>query len=131
MKTSSGADLRPRPRTISPWICVLINQGAFPGLGTVMMGRRVGYAQAVIMVAGFFLTMGFLLWYLACIGRYAANSTWTEAYFKSLYRPYQWSLYWGLGLCATAWVWSLFSSIAMLRASRKPGPPPLRPPAKE
>ena len=119
MKTSSGASLQPRPRTISPWICALINQGAFPGLGTVMMGRRVGYAQAAIMLAGFFLTMGFLIWYLICVGRYAANSTWSEDYFRSLYQPYQWSLYWGLGLCAAAWTWSLFSSIAMVRASRK------------
>ena len=119
MKTSSGANPPRRPRAVSPWICALVNQGAFPGLGTLMMGRRVGYAQAAIMVAGFFLTMGFLVWYLVCVGRYATNSTWSEAHFKSLYQPYRWSLYWGLGLCAAAWFWSLFSSLAMLRAGRK------------
>jgi hypothetical protein len=97
---------------------VAINQLAFPGLGTLMMGRRIGYAQATIMVAGFVLTMAFLVWYLICAGRYAANPSWDEAQFTSLYRPYQWALSWGLGLCAVAWIWALFSSIAMLRASR-------------
>src|SRR5262245_30116821 len=121
MKTSSGASLRPRPKTISPWICALINQAAFPGLGTLMTGRRVGYAQAAVMLAGFFLTMGFLIWYLVCVGRYAVNPTWSEDHFKSLYHRCTWSLYWGLGLCAVAWVWSLFSSIAMVRANRTPG----------
>ena len=42
----------------------IVNQLAFPGLGTLMMGRRVGYAQAAVMLAGFFLTMGYLLWHL-------------------------------------------------------------------
>jgi hypothetical protein len=97
----------------------IVNQLAFPGLGTLMMGRRVGYAQAAIMVAGFCLTMGFLVWYLICVGRYAANPSWDETKFTSLYRPHQWSLYWGLGLCAAAWVWALFSSIAMLREGRE------------
>jgi hypothetical protein len=124
MKTSSGATLRPRPKTVSPWICALINQGAFPGLGTMMMGRRSGYAQAAIMLAGFFLTMAFLIWYLICVGRYATNTTWSKDQFTSLYRPYKWSLYWGLGLCVAAWVWSLFSSIAMVRADLKSRPPP-------
>ena len=83
------------------------------------MGRRVGCFQAAIMVAGFLLTMGFLVWYLICVGRFAVNPTWDEAHFTSLYRPYKPSLYWGLGLCAAAWVWALFSSIAMVRESRK------------
>jgi hypothetical protein len=96
----------------------LVNQLAFPGLGTLMMGRRVGFAQAAIMLAGFFLTMGYLFWYLISAGRYAANPNWDEAQFTSLYRPYKWSLCWGLGLCVVSWVWALFSSIAMLRAAR-------------
>jgi hypothetical protein len=117
MKTSSGTTRAPRKR-VSPWLCALINQGAFPGLGTILSGRRIGYAQAAIMLAGFFLAMGFLIWYLVCAGRYAMNSNWSEAEFTSLYRPYKWSLRWGLGLCAVAWVWALFSSAAMLRGAR-------------
>jgi hypothetical protein len=118
MRTSSGAPNRPLAKRSHAVLWALINQLAFPGLGTLMMGRRVGYVQATIMLAGFCLTMGFLLWYLVCVGRYAAHPNWEEAKFTSLYRPYKWSLYWGLGFCAAAWVWALFSSIAMVRAAR-------------
>ena len=111
--------MRRPPKRPSASLCAVVNQLAFPGLGTLMMGRRVGYLQAAIMVAGFLLTMGFLVWYLICVGRFAVNSTWDEAHFTSLYRPYKPSLYWGVGLCAVAWVWALFSSIAMVRGSRK------------
>jgi hypothetical protein len=126
MKTSSGAPNRPLSKRPPAVLWAIVNQFAFPGLGTLMMGRRVGYAQAAIMLAGFALTMGFLLWYIVCIGRYAVNPSWDETQFTSLYRPYKWSLYWGLGISAVAWFWALFSSIAMLRAARSgPQPPPI------
>jgi len=118
MKTSSGAPNQPLAKRPPALLWALVNQLAFPGLGTLMMGRRSGYAQVAIMLAGFFLTMGFLLWYLACVGRYVANPSWDESEFQALYRPYKWSLYWGLGFCAVAWVWALFSSIAIMRAAR-------------
>jgi uncharacterized oligopeptide transporter (OPT) family protein len=118
MKTSSVPPNQPVPKRPPAVLWALVNQLAFPGLGTLMMGRRVGFAQAVIMLTGFFLTMGYLFWYLISAGRYAANPSWDETQFASLYRPYKWSLYWGLGLCAVSWVWALFSSIAMLRAAR-------------
>ena len=124
MKTSSGAPNRPLSKHPPAVLWAIVNQLAFPGLGTLMMGRRVGYLQAAIMLAGFALTMGFLLWYLVCAGRYAVNPSWDETRFTSLYRPYKWSLYWGPGLCAVAWVWALFSSIAMMRAARTEAPPP-------
>ena len=118
MKTSSGAPNRPLSKRPPAVLWAIVNQLAFPGLGTLMMGRRAGYAQAAIMLAGFSLTMAYLLWYLVCAGRYAVTPSWDEAHFTSLYRPYKWALQWGLGLCAVAWFWALFSSIAMLRAAR-------------
>jgi hypothetical protein len=102
----------------SPWVWALLNQLAFPGLGTILGGRKVGYAQAAVMVAGFLLAMGFMGWFLVCVFRYAAHPGWTEADFRALYRPYRWALFWGFGLCALAWVWSLFSSVAMLRSPK-------------
>ena len=35
------------------WACVLANQGALPGSGTLTAGRRIGYAQAALALAGF------------------------------------------------------------------------------
>ena len=123
MKTSSGAPNPPPAKRPPALLWAIVNQLAFPGLGTLMMGRRVGYAQAAIMLAGFFLTMAFLLWYLVCAARHAFNPNWDEAKFTSIYRPYIWSLYWGLGLCAVAWLWALFSSIAMVRKARTEAKP--------
>src|SRR5437667_5708905 len=100
MKTFSGPPNPQPPKRAPAWLWALVNQLAFPGLGTIMMGRRLGYLQAAIMLAGFFLTMGFLVWYLVCAGRYASDPSWSEADFVSRYRGYQWSLYLGLALCA-------------------------------
>ena len=117
MKTSSEATQNSSHRNLSPWICVAINQAAFPGLGTILSGRRIGYVQATIMLIGFFLTMAFMLYYLTCAARYATTATWTEAEFSSKYKPYLWALYWGIGSCVIAWIWSFASSLQILRGN--------------
>ena len=96
-------------------VWALINQLAFPGLGTIMTGRKTGYAQAAIMVSGFLLSVGFLVWMIVCGVRYMNHPNWSETEYRAQYQPYLWSLRWGLGLCALAWCWALFSSAAMLR----------------
>jgi hypothetical protein len=112
----------PKPVKRTPiWVCVLINQGAFPGMGTILAGQRSGYAQASIMVIGFLLVMGYMAVYLTAVTRYVmGGNAWTEADFHSKYRPYLWALYNGLGLCLVAWVWALFSSLAMWRKRNDP-----------
>ena len=69
MKTASGPpqSIRRRPPA---WVCGLINLAAFPGLGTVLAGRRGGYSPAIIMVGGFVLVMGYMLWYLGAVVPY-------------------------------------------------------------
>ena len=119
MKTSSAPPGQPPARKPSVWLCVIINQLAFPGLGTIMAGRRAGYLQAASMLAGFFLTMGFLVWFIVCALRWAGHHEWSEADFRATYRPYKWALYWGLGLCAVSWIWSLFSSVSLLRQRKE------------
>jgi hypothetical protein len=88
----------------------------------VLAGRRAGYPQAIIMVAGFVLVVGYLLLYLSAAVHFMINSTWTEAEFHARYRPYLWALYDGLGLCLVAWIWALWSSVILWRdrASAKP-----------
>ena len=119
MKTASGPprSIRRRPPA---WVCVLINLAAFPGLGTVLAGRRGGYSQVIIMVGGFVLVMGYMLWYLGGVVHYMMNSNWSEAEFQARYRPYLWALYYGLGLCLVAWVWALWSSIKVWRNRNAP-----------
>lgn len=105
-------------RKAPAWLCAAINQVAFPGLGSIMAGQRVGYPQALVMVAGFCFTMGYLLIYLSAVIRYVQHSGWSEADFHAAYRPYQWALGVGLPLCGVAWVWAGFTSLSMLKDAR-------------
>lgn len=96
-------------RQIPAWTLIAINQAAFPGLGTILAGRRVGWIQAVLMVAGFMLTVGFLVFYLACVTAYVRGHL-AELEFKARYQPHLWTLHWGLICCAVSWCWALASS---------------------
>ena len=107
------------PRRKSAWSAVLINQLAFPGLGTIISGRRIGYVQAAIMLTGFLLTMGFFIYYFVCVVRFFSNAGGTREEFVAMFRPYLWSLYWGIGLSALAWFWSLKSSLEILKQEKQ------------
>src|SRR5712692_7572268 len=108
--------LQPLSRS-KAWVCVAMNQLAFPGLGTVMAGRKIGYFQAAIMLAGFFLAMGFMLLYLIAVVRFLSHSEWNEAEYRALYRSSAWAGISGVALCLAAWCWAWFSSISILRSS--------------
>jgi len=41
---------------LGAWLCLLANVIALPGLGSIIAGKRVGYAQALLALAGFGLT---------------------------------------------------------------------------
>src|SRR5258708_301867 len=100
------------------WVCVMINQLAFPGMGTVMAGRRVGFAQAAILLAGFFFAIGFLFCSFTPLFGLLAHSEGGEGQYEQLYRPYAWAGLSGLALCVIAWFWALLSSLGILRASQ-------------
>lgn len=95
----------------------MVNQLAFPGLGTIMTGRKIGYAQATLMVAGFLMTVGFAGWVIVCGVRYLQHPEWGEAQYRAQYQPYFGWLRWGLAFCAVAWVWALGSSVSMVRGA--------------
>jgi len=103
-------------------MCAAINQLAFPGLGTIMAGRRIGYLQAVIMVVGFVLTTGFMLWFIVIAVRHTLNTGGPAPDFAALSAPYAWIGKSGSALSLLAWCWSLVSSINVLRAARKTPP---------
>lgn len=112
--------MSPRARA---WLCAGLNQLAFPGLGTILAGRRIGYLQAGLMLGGFILATGFMLWYIFCALSYAANAHWTEATFRSQYEPFKWTFYVGLILCGLAWAGAMISSLSLLRAARTAAEP--------
>ena len=104
------------------WTCAVVNQLAFPGLGTIMAGRRIGFVQAPVMVAGFILVMAFMgVWFLALF-RLATDPAWTDAQFNAQWRSWAWAGLWGALLCGIAWCWALVSSIAIVRQAQHTPP---------
>src|SRR6185295_12947044 len=79
------------------WVCVVVNQLAFPGLGTIMAGRRIGFPQAAVMLLGFFLAVGFMAWFIFCALRGISVAS-SEDQFHAGYRPYLWAGGTGLAL---------------------------------
>ena len=95
------------------WTYVAINLLAFPGLGTVMAGRRIGYVQATLMVGGFILVLGYFGWTMA--GLYQLSMSGDEVAWRHHFRTGIWAGLGGFALCLVAWVSALLSSIRMLR----------------
>ena len=118
MKTTPSSPQSTR-KPLPAWVLVIINQLAFPGLGTILAGRRAGWPQAALMVVGFCLTMTFLLWYLWCCLRYLREPNWDEGNWYASYAPLFWALRYGLGFSGVAWLWAWLDSLAILRAAKR------------
>ena len=123
------ADSRDKNPASRAWMCVLVNSLAFPGLGTIMAKRPVGYAQAALMLAGFGVFMAFMLWFFAGLLQAAGDISADLMGFYKLVWSRAWLAGLGLGLCAIAWVWALFSSLAIMRKAREAMRPPPVPPS--
>jgi len=104
----------------------LINQLATPGLGSLMAGRFIaGTGQLVLAVTGFIF---FVLWFLAVMREFYGQ---IEGNVEI--RPVGWLGFTGMGIFAAAWLWSLATSISLVREARRnrttlfenPQPPPL------
>jgi hypothetical protein len=120
MKKSSAA------KPLSPAAarnCFLMNQFATPGLGS-LMGRRIlpGIGQLVLALAGFALV---LVWFVLVMKKY-------YGLMKDYYTPMDdqpavsYTRYFlaGASLFALAWIWSLVTSLSLLREGKVPEPPP-------
>jgi hypothetical protein len=106
---------------------VLINQFAFPGLGTRLAGRRWGWAQMTLMLAGFILSMGFVGWYLVATARLLTTSNASEEAWRADLVRLGWIGWTGLALVIVAWCWAGLSSLAIWReASSQPPPFPTK-----
>ena len=116
-------------KVLSPgkaWSYLALNQLAFPGLGTVMAGRRFGYMQATIMVIGFILTTVYFLATVSSLVSSAMdlnpNNTLGPGELRAQLHHYAWIGKSGGVLSAIAWCWSLISSISMVRHAQKEPP---------
>jgi len=108
------------PRIISrkrALVCLGMNAFGLPGLGTIMAGRAIGYVQAALMCLGFFLFMGFMMWYLgSSVGSFKRFMLTGIPEDPTIhYQPWLWVLWLGLALSFISWIWSLISSLIILR----------------
>jgi hypothetical protein len=104
------------------WSCAAMNQLAFPGAGTVMAGRKVGYYQATIMVAGFLISVSFMVWYIGSMLHGVFDMETNEQMLRDNFTRHRWILFDGLLLCGIAWFWALMSSIEILRSAQREPP---------
>ncbi len=106
----------------------MVNQLAFPGLGTIFGGQKIGYAQAGVMLAGFFITMGYLCWFIFRQTQLLFDMSVSTEQFNESRFDYWWIGAGGFALCLGAWLWSLWSSIQFIRTTPENTPPRSIPP---
>lgn len=108
MKTSSAPAA---PDRSSAWAWTLTNLLVLPGLGSLAAGRRVGWAQVGVAVAG----LGLVAYGLVRLIR-----DWLAAGLEPGFEftPALGCLLAGLGVSAVAWFWALATSIQVHRALR-------------
>ena len=116
----------------NPWVCAGINQFAWPGVGSILGGRLIGFVQAGLMLLGFLLFVGFFLFYMKTMWDTFGDPNGNEEQWHAAYRPYMWTWIVGLALCAISWGWSLLTSITMIRSAQQPPTlsPRLEPPVE-
>jgi hypothetical protein len=122
--------MRSRPKRVPTpnrlLLCVLINQFATPGLGSLLARRRVsGAGQLLLALAGFGLIV---VWMFQCF----YSLTIQELNQTAAPAPPDWMWNWGWILFGASWVWALLTSIGLLlqvrrlkRAESGPAPPRL------
>lgn len=108
-----------------------------PGFGSILAGRREGWLQAVLALAGLAASAGFVT--LALLAVLRSRESWSDAgsaaevLEKVRSGPVDWrGLLWlGVGgflAFAVAWVWGLWTSLRLLSREKQVGEEPGAPP---
>lgn len=101
--------------------CLTANLG-LPGAGSLMAGRRVGYAQVAVALAGMGLTLvfgvSFIVWCVRNIEQLRSPELDPVHNLVDVWLHLRWALL-GLGLFAVAWLWALGSSLGILSEARR------------
>lgn len=102
--------------------CLLLNLGAWPGLGSVLAGRVSGYGQMLLSLGGVLTVIAALFRFMAMMWEETRYPTWRDAFV--------WMALGGLGAFLLAWFWALGTSLAIRsQAVTAPKADPDKPPA--
>lgn len=97
--------------------CFLLNQFATPGLGSLLAGRIfAGLGQLLLALAGFAFI---LVWFGLTMREYYSLVNGDS-------QPVSYARYFlaGAAIFAVSWLWSLVTSINIMRKAKVPEPPP-------
>jgi hypothetical protein len=94
----------------------------FPGLGSLMAGKWIGYAQALMTLAGLGLSMvfgtRFAIWFVKNWSQLQAPSPDPLEMLRDMWLAARWALL-GIALFASAWIWGLLSGLLLMAAAKK------------
>ena len=103
--------------------CLTANLG-FPGVGSLMGGRVVGYWQMLVAVAGLGLTLifgvVFLVWSIQNLQQLREPEGDPFAALVAIWVRLRWALG-GIVIFGVAWVWALVTSLSILRTPTRRG----------
>ena len=103
------------------WACCSANL-VLPGFGSLMGGRKIGYLQAVLGVAGFVLTtvfgIKFVIWGVQHWSELRNPEGDPIETLTALWRACRWALL-GIALFGFTWIWALFTSWGIMRTARR------------
>jgi hypothetical protein len=88
----------------------MANLLVLPGLGSLIAGRRSGWAQAAVALAGFALTTVWFVWFVAEWAR--------SGNFPLDAGPYLPAGALGVLLFAVSWTWGLITGLAVVLGAR-------------
>lgn len=124
MKTSSPRPARKPLNRAKARNCVLINQCATPGLGSLLAGRFLaGTGQLIVALAGFGL---FIAWFVQVMTKFYSliNDSSGDTRMDFLLMKL------GLIIFAIAWLWAWFTSISVMREAKRNAERELKAPPK-
>jgi hypothetical protein len=109
------------------WGCFTANL-ALPGIGSLMAGRKTGYAQAVLGFGGLAVSilcgLPFIYWCLANWSRLYGDQADPIASMAELWAHVSWALL-GIAVFGAGWLWALGTSCLILNQSQAtPNAPP-------
>jgi hypothetical protein len=104
-----------QPRLIT---CILINQLATPGLGSLLARRkRVGTCQLLLALTGFVLICAWMMQLFYGLAQWQLDGSRPQ-------KSYDWLWIWGSILFGASWLWAFVTSCSLLRQARRSGLPP-------
>ena len=101
----------PRRERDRLWAALSANALVLPGAGSLMLGRRSGWFQAALALAGFVIG---LVWIVQVVRQWM-----TEGRASLVPIPHLGLGLLGLGLAAVAWVWGMATAWGAVRRARR------------